>query len=342
MATAVGNIGGSDHEHLACTGAASTTFHVEVPPGPKGLMLHMEQLAAATGTRVGYLNNGVSKVTIHQSDTGNPNDKAHAISFKRVVNGEDTPFSTGRVVMAQPKVVPPGEEDDFPHSNSAVVAAHAIMAANGGVLSEITHENLSYKDDEESRRLADVRARLYADNLGSNSEQLQAEATVAKGGGVERHAYAAPTTMYRLWDRMPEAQRAKVFPAAHVEIPNSKGVIGPHIVVDSDVAKRIADDTAKLLEVPDGLRITATPVDGSPPTGESVKFHFTLHRHTLGEKATPMSTQSAIASGSATPNVADAILGASIKTPSAVASKAAVGPGGGEITQLASEGVTAE
>lgn len=324
MATAVGNIGGPDHEHLACTGTAATTFHVEVPPTPDGLMLHVEQLAAATGTRVGYLHNGIESITVHKSDTGNDNDVPVALSLHRVVQGKDTPFSAARVVMAQPKVVPDGEEDDFPHSNSAMVAAHAIMDANGGVLTEITHNNLSFKDDEETVRLSDVRARHYPNDLNATADDLLAQSTVAEGAGQKRHAFPDTSVLYKLNKRMPESQRGKVFPSASVKIPNVKGVEQDHIVVDADVAKRIADDTAKLLEVPSGIRITAKAIDGSPP-GSSVRVAMTMRRRVLEEnKPTDMQTVAAGGGDKPAENAAAKILAASIKSSGSVASKAAI------------------
>ena len=336
MATAVGNIGGPDHEHLACTGTASTTFHLEVPPDPDGLLLHVEQLAAATGTRVGYLHNGIESITIHKSETGNDNPVPVALTLHRVVGGQDTPFSAARVVMAQPKTIPEDEDDDFPHSNSAMVAAHAIMDSNGGVMTEITHNNLSFKNDEETLRLSDVRARHYPDDLNATADDLLAQSTVAEGAGQVRHAFPDTSVLYKLNKRMPEGQRGKVFPSASVKIPNIKGVEQDHIVVDADVAKRIADDTAKLLSVPTGIRVTAKAVDGQPP-GASVRVAMTMRRRVLEENR-PTDMQKVAVSGGAKPteDAAAKILAASIKTGGAVASKAAVSAASpAEITQHA-------
>ena len=338
MSTAVGNIGGPDHEHLACTGTAETTFHLEVPPEPEGLLLHVEQLAAATGTRVGYLHNGIESITIHKSDTGNENPVPVALSLHRVVDGKDTPFSASRVVMAQPKSVPEGEENDFPHSNSAMVAAHAIMDANGGVLTEITHKNLSFKNDEETVRLSDVRARHYPNDLNASAEDLLAQSTVAEGAGQKRHAFPDTSVLYKLNKRMPEAQRNKVFPSASVKIPNVRGVEQDHIVVDADVAKRIADDTAKLLAVPTGIRVTAKAVDGSPP-GTSVRVAMTMKRRVLEEgKPTNMQNVATGTSGKPTEDAASKILAASIKSQGAMASQTGGGAASSaEITQHPAE-----
>jgi hypothetical protein len=210
------------------------------------------------------------------------------------------------------------------------------MGANGGVLTEIVHNNINYKDDEETVRLADVRARHYPDDLNATADDLLSQSTVAEGAGQKRHAFPNTSVLFKLNKRMPEGQRAKVFPSASVKIANQKGVEQDHIVVDADVAKRVADDTAKLLSVPDGIRVTAKTIDGQPP-GAAVRVALTMKRRVLDvAKPTDMQNSVAAPGDKPTADAASQILGANIKTPSAVASKAAISAAStAEITQHA-------